>query len=82
MQGVSVGSKLFHAEIRPTALAFLFVIAQIGGSLFPVLTGVLASPLGVGVLQPMLVGILAATLVSWLIVPRPKESGNVELHQE
>lgn len=79
---MSVGSKLFPPEIHATALAFVFLFAQMGGSLFPIITGVIASRAGVHVLQPILTGILAATVVSWLLVPRPKASANAALHQE
>lgn len=82
IQGISVGSKLFPPDIRPTALSFVFVFGQIGGSLFPVITGVVASQAGVGVLQPMLVALIAGTGLSWLLVPKPKESTNTSLHQE
>ena len=81
-KGVSVGSKLFPPEIRSTALAFVFVFAQMGGSIFPVATGVLASHSGVAVLQPMLVGLLGATAIAWLLIPRPKATANPALHQE
>ncbi|KAF6815640.1 Bypass of stop codon protein 6-like protein 5 [Colletotrichum plurivorum] len=80
--GISVGSKLFPPDIQPTALSFVFVFGQIGGSLFPVITGVVASQAGVGVLQPILVTLIAGTGVSWLLVPKPKESTNTSLHQE
>jgi hypothetical protein len=59
----------------------VFVFAQIGGSLFPVITGLVSSSKGVWVLQPMLVGLISATAISWLLVPQPK-SANAELHQE
>lgn len=81
-QGISIGSKLFSPEIQPTALAFVFVFAQIGGCLFPIITGLVASHAGVAVLQPVLCALLAATAISWLFVPRPKESGNTALHRE
>lgn len=81
-QGISLGSKLFPKEIQSTALAFVFLFAQMGGSLFPIITGVVASNAGVGVLQPILVGALVATGISWLLVPRPKSLANAELHQE
>ncbi|KIH91228.1 MFS transporter [Sporothrix brasiliensis 5110] len=80
-QGMSIGSRLFAPEIHPTALAFVFVIAQIGGCLFPIITGLVASRVGVHILQPMLCALLVATAVSWLLVPRPKESGHA-LHEE
>lgn len=81
-QGMSLGSKLFPKEIHATALAFVFVIAQIGGCLFPIITGVIAAHVGVSVLQPILIGLLVASAISWLLVPRPKASSNTELHQE
>lgn len=83
LKGISLGSKLFPPDLHSTALAFVFVFAQMGGSLFPVITGVVASHAGVAVLQPMLIGLLGATAVSWLLVPRPKDSStNPALHQE
>ncbi|KID84527.1 Major facilitator superfamily domain, general substrate transporter [Metarhizium guizhouense ARSEF 977] len=80
--GISLGSKLFPRHIHSTALALVFVSAQMGGSLFPVITGVVSSNAGVQVLQPILVGLLAATPISWLCVPRPKDSAHAGLHQE
>ncbi|KAL4742442.1 major facilitator superfamily domain-containing protein [Aspergillus similis] len=70
--GISVASKLFAAEIRSPALAFIFLMGQIGGSIFPAVTGVLAAQSGVKVLQPMLVGLLGATGASWLTIPKPR----------
>lgn len=77
-----MASKLFEPSTRSTALAFVFVFAQSGGAFFPIVTGLIASSAGVGVLQPILISLLGATAISWLIVPRPKESGNAALHQE
>lgn len=77
-----MASKLFSAELKPTALSLVFVIGQIGGSLFPIVTGVVAASAGVGVLQPMLVSLLAGTGISWMLIPRPKETENTGLHQE
>ncbi|KAJ0165998.1 Tryptophan 2-halogenase [Colletotrichum tanaceti] len=73
--GISVGSKLFSPEIQPTALSFVFVFGQVGGSIFPVITGILASRNGAGILQPVLVALIAGTGISWLLVPKPKQSG-------
>ncbi|KAL3469202.1 major facilitator superfamily domain-containing protein [Aspergillus californicus] len=70
--GISVGSKLFAAEIRSSALSFIFLLGQVGGAVFPAVTGVMAAELGVKVLQPMLVGLLGATGVTWLIIPKPR----------
>jgi len=51
------------------------VFGQLGGSLFPIITGVIAAKYGVGVLQPMLVGLLVATVISWLLIPTKKATG-------
>ncbi|OMP88699.1 Bypass of stop codon protein 6 [Diplodia seriata] len=68
--GISVGSRLFSAQVRSSALALVFVLGQIGGSIFPAITGIVAAHAGVKVLQPVLVALLAATGVSWLLVPK------------
>jgi fucose permease len=73
---------LFSPRIHSTALAFVFVFAQMGGCFFPIITGLVASHAGVAVLQPMLCALLAATSISWLLVPKPKESENTSLHRE
>ena len=79
---MSVSSRLFPFETRSTALALVFVFAQMGGSLFPIITGLLSTAYGVKVLQPMLVSLVVVTGVCWYIVPRPKDSQNDELHQQ
>jgi hypothetical protein len=53
-----------------TKIAFVFVFGQIGGSIFPALTGIIAARVGVQVLQPMLVGLIGASGLSWLILPK------------
>ncbi|KAL5332582.1 major facilitator superfamily domain-containing protein [Aspergillus crustosus] len=70
--GISVASKLFAEEIRSSALAVIFLLGQIGGAVFPAITGVMAAQSGVKVLQPMLVALLGATGVSWLFIPKPR----------
>lgn len=45
-------------------------MAQAGGSLFPALTGVIASSAGVKVMQPILVGLIVAMGISWALVPK------------
>ncbi|KAJ3521153.1 hypothetical protein NM208_g13423 [Fusarium decemcellulare] len=80
--GISVASKLFSPHLRSTALAFVFVFAQLGGCLFPIITGLVAASAGVSVLQPVLCGLLTATAIAWLFVPMPKEGDNPTLHQD
>ncbi|CAG9990637.1 unnamed protein product [Clonostachys byssicola] len=80
--GVSLAAKLFEPEVKPTALAFVFVMAQVGGSLFPMITGGVASSAGVAVLQPMLIALWVATSLSWLLVPQTKKQNLAATHQE
>ncbi|KAH6625299.1 major facilitator superfamily domain-containing protein [Boeremia exigua] len=70
--GMSVGSKLFTKDEQPTALGLVFVLAQAGGSFFPAITGIVASRAGVRVMQPILVGLIVATGMSWVLVPKVK----------
>lgn len=77
-----MGSKLFPQELRSTAMAFIFVFAQAGGTMFPMITGVVASSAGVAILQPILIGLWAGSAVAWLLVPRVKKAENPELHDE
>lgn len=67
--GISVGSKLFPEHVKSSAISLVFVVGQIGGSIFPALTGVIAAQASVPVLQPMLVGLIAGTGISWLMLP-------------
>ena len=85
-KAVSVGSKLFPSHLHSAALSMcinwtlrdrkltksglMFVLFQAGGAIFPSVTGILAAHVGVKVLQPVLVGLFVATLVSWLLVPK------------
>ncbi|KAI5468125.1 major facilitator superfamily domain-containing protein [Mariannaea sp. PMI_226] len=80
--GMSIGAKLFPPRIHSTALTFVFVFAQMGGCFFPIITGLVASRAGVAVLQPILCALLAAVSISWLLVPKPKDTDNTSLHRE
>ncbi|PGG97370.1 hypothetical protein AJ80_09710 [Polytolypa hystricis UAMH7299] len=68
--GISIGSKIFPPEIRSSAIAFVFVLGQVGGAVFPALTGVIAARAGVKVLQPIVLALLCATGASWLLLPK------------
>lgn len=69
---------LEHSLLQLLTLpAFVFVLGQIGGSIFPAITGVIAARVGVKVLQPILVGLFSATAVSWLLLPK-----DIELHRD
>jgi fucose permease len=79
---MSVGSRLFPSETGSTVLSMIFVFAQMGGSIFPIITGLLSTNFDVKVLQPVLVSLIAVTTICWFFIPRPKDSENNELHQE
>ncbi|KAK2865340.1 hypothetical protein FQN49_003677 [Arthroderma sp. PD_2] len=68
--GMSVASKLIPTNIHTAALGLIFVVAQAGGTVFPAITGAIASKAGVSVLQPMLVGLIVLMGLSWALVPR------------
>ncbi|KIW17648.1 hypothetical protein PV08_04843 [Exophiala spinifera] len=55
-----------HGDIA----GFVFVMAQMGASLFPTVTGIIAANAGVKVLQPMLVGLFVLVGASWWLVPK------------
>lgn len=69
-------SKSFQVFVLTAFLALIFVLAQAGGAIFPAVTGVISAQAGVATLQPMLVGLLAAMVVAWFIVPDPRKKGN------
>ncbi|KAF1972704.1 MFS general substrate transporter [Bimuria novae-zelandiae CBS 107.79] len=68
--GMSIASKTFEKRIQATAIGLIFVLAQAGGALFPSLTGVIASQVGVKVMQPILVGLIVAMGISWALIPK------------
>ncbi|RYO86408.1 hypothetical protein DL766_007845 [Monosporascus sp. MC13-8B] len=68
--GMSVASKIFPRELQTTALGYIFVLAQAGGSLFPSITGLIATGAGVAVLQPIVLALIVATGLCWWLIPR------------
>ncbi|KAF3480921.1 uncharacterized protein GIQ15_06268 [Arthroderma uncinatum] len=67
--GMSVASKLIPTKLHTAALGLIFVVAQAGGTVFPAATGAIASKAGVGVLQPLLVGLIVLMGLSWVLIP-------------
>ncbi|TLS28413.1 hypothetical protein PpBr36_01577 [Pyricularia pennisetigena] len=73
--GVSVGSKLLPRKVRSQGLSLIFVVAQAGASLFPSLTGIIATREGVQVLQPIVLALIVAGGTCWWLIPKgPTES--------
>ncbi|KAK8109614.1 Major facilitator superfamily domain- general substrate transporter [Apiospora kogelbergensis] len=67
--GMSVASKLFPKKSQPAALGFIFVLAQAGGAIFPSVTGLVATSVGVAVLQPVVLSLIVASAFCWYLVP-------------
>ncbi|KFY19510.1 hypothetical protein V493_07929 [Pseudogymnoascus sp. VKM F-4281 (FW-2241)] len=70
--GMTTGKMLIPAAKLAPSLGIIFVVAQAGGAVFPAITGVIAAKAGVGVLQPMMVGLIVAMAISWALVPKPE----------
>lgn len=68
-----LGSKIIAQHLHQSGLAMVFLVAHAGGSILLGVTGVIVSQTGVATLQPILVGLLAATIVAWLVVPDPRK---------
>ncbi|KAL5634138.1 hypothetical protein ACGC1H_006088 [Rhizoctonia solani] len=51
------------------SMGWVASIGQVGGALFPFLTGTLIQKYGVHVLQPILVALLGGMLISWILIP-------------
>jgi fucose permease len=49
---------------------FIFVLAQAGGAIFPSITGLIATSVGVSVLQPIVLALFVAGGISWWLVPK------------
>ncbi|KAG8710478.1 hypothetical protein FRC09_000122 [Ceratobasidium sp. 395] len=59
------------------SIGWIASFGQAGSAVFPFMTGALAQKHGVKVLQPMLVGMIAAMLVLWTLIPTvPKRRGD------
>jgi fucose permease len=72
--GMQIASELMPRKVKASGLGLIFVMAQLGGSVFPAVTGVLATKVGVNVLQPIAVGLVCATGISWFLVPIPRRN--------
>ncbi|KAG9085360.1 hypothetical protein FS749_004472 [Ceratobasidium sp. UAMH 11750] len=66
---LTLATKLLPVEIHMTALATMSSCAQMGSAICPFVTGVLANAKGVGVLQPILLGILSLMAGLWCLFP-------------
>ncbi|KAH0612341.1 uncharacterized protein H6S33_010393 [Morchella sextelata] len=70
--GISVLTKLLPRELHTAAVSFSATMGQAGSAAFPFMTGAIAAGSGVGVLQPVLVGLLAGMAGLWVLLPRTR----------
>ncbi|KIK70546.1 hypothetical protein GYMLUDRAFT_147994 [Collybiopsis luxurians FD-317 M1] len=69
--GLSTSRKVIPRWIYTGAIGWVTGIGQAGSAALPFITGAMADAVGISSLQPLLVGMMAAMILVWLIVPRP-----------
>ncbi|KAM0347380.1 hypothetical protein ACHAPU_004900 [Fusarium lateritium] len=67
---VMVTAKLLPAKIHVSAIGFAMAIGGTGGTVFPFAIGAIANTKGVGVLQPIILALIAVVAGVWLSFPR------------
>lgn len=71
---MNVTGEIVPKWILTGSIGWIASFGQAGSAVFPFMTGALAQKHGVKVLQPVLVGMLAALLVLWSLIPRGSKS--------
>lgn len=67
---VMVTAKLLPKRIHVSAIGFAMAIGGTGGTVFPFIIGAIAGSKGVGVLQPIILSLVAVVAAVWLSFPR------------
>ncbi|KAM0544085.1 hypothetical protein ACHAPJ_011967 [Fusarium lateritium] len=67
---VMMTAKLLPAKIHVSAIGFAMAIGGTGGTVFPFAIGAIANSKGVGVLQPIVLALIAVVAAVWLSFPR------------
>lgn len=70
---VMMTAKLLPKHIHVSAIGFAMAIGGTGGTVFPFIIGAIAASRGVGVLQPIILSLIAVVAVVWLSFPRIKK---------
>jgi fucose permease len=76
---VMVTAKLLPQRIHVSAIGFAMAIGGTGGTIFPFIIGAIASHAGVGVLQPIILALIALVTIIWLNFPHVSEDERVLL---
>ncbi|GAB0134122.1 hypothetical protein EsDP_00002507 [Epichloe bromicola] len=66
--------KLLPKKIHVSAIGFAMALGGTGGTVFPFIIGAVASSKGVGVLQPIVLVLIAMVSLVWLSFPRIKKT--------
>jgi fucose permease len=70
---VMITAKLLPADIHVSAIGFAMALGGTGGTIFPFAIGAIAQNHGVGVLQPVILALIAVVSITWLSFPRIKQ---------
>ncbi|KAF9869851.1 major facilitator superfamily transporter [Colletotrichum karsti] len=70
---VMMTAKLLPKHIHVSAIGFAMAIGGTGGTVFPFIIGAIATHKGVGVLQPIILALIAVVALVWLSFPRIKK---------
>ncbi|RYO90110.1 hypothetical protein DL766_002492 [Monosporascus sp. MC13-8B] len=68
--GVIAATKSLPKHIHVSAIGFAMAVGGIGGTVFPFAIGAIAASKGVGVLQPIILALLAVLMGLWLSFPK------------
>lgn len=70
--GIIMATKLLPGHLHVPSVGFSTALGGTGGAVFPFVVGAIAQAKGVGVLQPIILAMLAVLLLVWLCFPRLK----------
>jgi len=70
--GIIMATKLLPGHLHVPSIGFSTALGGTGGAIFPFIVGAIAQAKGVGVMQPIVLAMLAMLLVIWLCFPRLK----------
>ncbi|PYH97787.1 MFS general substrate transporter [Aspergillus ellipticus CBS 707.79] len=70
--GLYVLTQLIPPELHVGAMGFTASLGNAGSAAFPFMTGAIASHIGLQILQPMMLGLLAGIAIFWYFVPKQR----------
>jgi fucose permease len=70
---VMITAKLLPKNIHISTIGFAIAIGGTGGTVFPFIISAIAASRGVGMLQPIILSLIAVVAIMWLSFPRIKK---------